>query len=88
MIVMDKDSKKVLDRCFQRANTIYDKFASWNRLFFRGDWNEETREWEFTDVSKVTIPKSRMVQDLATISRQLNELKVIVDEFREEVKNT
>ena len=88
LLVLDDEARKIIDRGFQRASTIYDQFATWNRMFFRGDFNSETMEWEYTDVKEPEIARSRLLEDLASTSRRLGELKELVDEFREEVKSS
>lgn len=88
LLVLDKDAKKTIDRIFNRASAISLRFGGLHRLFFRGEFNAEKSEWEYTDVKDPTIARSKLLADLALTSRDIKELLAIVDDFREEVKKT
>ena len=87
LIVLDADAKKTIDRIYQRVNTINDRMAGLNSLFFRAVWGDDM-QWEYKQVKNPEMSRSRLLEDLASTSKGLKELLVIVDEFREEVKKT
>lgn len=86
LLVLDKDTQKTIERMLMRVSTIQDKIASMYRLFTRTDYVDG--EWKHIAVKDPTIARTRLLDDLAQMSRSLGELQVIIDNLREEVKAT